>query len=175
MPIRSATISDAMGLAKVHVDTWRSTYRGIVSDAFLDGLTYERSAKGWERSLTSSPDNRVLVAEDAQGTVIGFASGGPNRDTDTPFRAELYAMYILEDRQGRGLGKALLRQFADAVAADGMDSLVVWALAANVPARRFYEAMHGVLSGSRNVEIRGQSLEEVAYGWADMQGIGVRN
>jgi len=45
----------------------------------------------------------------------------------------------------------------------------VWVLAANAPARRFYEAIHGVQAGQRQVEIGGQSLDEVAYGWPDMR------
>ncbi|MGE5579945.1 MAG: N-acetyltransferase family protein [Bacillota bacterium] len=170
MVVRPATREDVLGLAKVHVDTWKAAYRGIVADSFLDGLSYERSAKGWERSLDEAESRqRVFVAVDDNGSVIGFASGGPNRDTDTPHKAELWAIYVLPEGQGRGTGTLLLRRFAEAVAAEGLDSLSVWVLADNARGRGFYEAMGGVLAGRRQVMIGGQSLEEVAYGWENLQ------
>ncbi|WP_306428702.1 hypothetical protein [Robertmurraya siralis] len=42
MIIREATLSDAEGIAKVHVDSWRTTYKGIVSDVFLEQLSYKK-------------------------------------------------------------------------------------------------------------------------------------
>lgn len=158
-----------MGLAKVHVDTWKATYRGIVADSFLDGLSYEHSAGRWERMLSEAQSRqRVFVAVDERGTVVGFASGGPNRDSDTPHKAELWAIYVLPEAQGRGTGALLLRRFAGAMVADGLDSLSVWVLADNKQGRGFYEAMGGVLAGRRQVSIGEQSLDEVAYGWTDL-------
>jgi hypothetical protein len=39
--IREAAPADAPGIARVHVDTWRTTYQGIVPDQFLARLSYE--------------------------------------------------------------------------------------------------------------------------------------
>ena len=41
--IRPATLEDAPAIARVHVDTWRTTYAGIVPDEHLAKLSYERS------------------------------------------------------------------------------------------------------------------------------------
>jgi hypothetical protein len=41
--IREATLADAEGVARVHVDTWRSAYKEMVPDSYLDGLNYEDS------------------------------------------------------------------------------------------------------------------------------------
>lgn len=169
MLIRPATVEDVAGLAKVHVDTWKATYRGIVADSFLDGLSYERSAKGWDRML-SEPQSRqrILVAVDDGGSVVGFASGGLNRDSDTPHKAELWAIYVLPEAQGQGAGGMLLRKFAQAMLEDGLDSISVWVLADNGRGRGFYEAMGGVLAARRQIVLAGQSLDEVAYGWTDL-------
>ena len=35
MNIRKAVLDDSKGIAKVHVDSWRSTYRNIIPDAFF--------------------------------------------------------------------------------------------------------------------------------------------
>lgn len=49
MNFREANIGDAPGIAKVHVDSWRSTYKGIIPQSFLDGLSYEQRTKLWEK------------------------------------------------------------------------------------------------------------------------------
>ena len=37
--LRRANINDAAAIAKVHVDTWKSTYKGIVPDDYLSSLS----------------------------------------------------------------------------------------------------------------------------------------
>ena len=51
LAIREAQIEDALGIAKIHVDTWRSTYRGAMPDALLASLSYEKSERMWRRIL----------------------------------------------------------------------------------------------------------------------------
>ena len=50
----------------------------------------------------------------------------------------------------------------------GHAALMLWALADNTPARRFYELLGGELLRERVVELRGAPVREVAYGWADI-------
>ena len=57
--IREATASDASGIARVHVDAWRATYRGIVPDAHLDAMSHVRSELRWCERLTA-PDAPAL-------------------------------------------------------------------------------------------------------------------
>ncbi len=169
MIIRAASEADSKGLAKVHVDSWKTTYRGLVPDSYLDGLTYDRSAERWQRNFTNYPDNHVFAAENDSGIIVGFASGGRNRDVDVLFDAELYAIYILEEEQQRGLGRALTKAFAKAIVeTNGYESMVVWVLAGNTRARRFYEKMGGTLVSGKQITIGGVSLDEVAYGWPDV-------
>jgi hypothetical protein len=80
MPIREAGITDAATIARVHVDSWRTTYVGIVPIDYLAGLSYEQREEKWRRILSMPAGLEcVYVAEDATGNVIGFACGGPER------------------------------------------------------------------------------------------------
>lgn len=36
MEIRKANLNDALGVAKVQVDSWKTTYKNIVPDEYLD-------------------------------------------------------------------------------------------------------------------------------------------
>jgi hypothetical protein len=52
--IRKATADDAKGIARVHVDAWKSTYRGLVSDEYLDSLSYESREQMWAKVIDSN-------------------------------------------------------------------------------------------------------------------------
>jgi GNAT superfamily N-acetyltransferase len=163
--IRAAHPSDAAAIAKVHVDSWRTTYRGIVPDDFLAALSYEQREGMWCDIL--SPPSRssfVYVAEDPCGQIVGFASGGPARDADPDYTGELYAIYVLQDQQRHGLGRRLIATLVQQLIQAGMLSLLVWVLADN-PARRFYETLGGQYVYDKQVSIGSAQLVEVAYGW----------
>ncbi|WP_155836444.1 hypothetical protein [Alicyclobacillus herbarius] len=95
--IRQGVIADAAQVAKVNVDSWRSTYRGIVSDAFLDSLSYVSREQGLRERLQKSADPTnpyaMFVVEDTLGRIVGFADGGPERSGDPRYDGELYAIY----------------------------------------------------------------------------------
>lgn len=168
MTIRRAALSDAAAIAHVHVDTWRTTYRGLLRPAFLESLSYEQREGQWRRALAPGAPGVVSVVGEREGPVIGFAAGGPVRDGSAPPDAgELYAVYLLEPYQRHHLGSALVRAVAESLVAEGRRSLVVWVLAQN-PSLHFYEALGGHRSDERTVKIAGDELEEIAFGWADL-------
>lgn len=73
MKIRKANIQDAQSIGKVHVDSWRTTYKGTLPDDFLNKLSYEQRTELWKNNI-SDATNYVLVAENEQGEIIGFAT-----------------------------------------------------------------------------------------------------
>lgn len=71
MLIRPAQVSVAAAIAKVHVDSWRTTYRGMVPDSYLQALSYEQRTRRWQDALSDSDNQRfVYVAENEVGKVI---------------------------------------------------------------------------------------------------------
>jgi GNAT superfamily N-acetyltransferase len=169
--IRAATPDDAAAIAHMHVAGWRTTYRGIVPDDVLADLSEEQRARGWARRLRDPARTEfVYVAEDATGRVIGFASGGPEREGDPVYTGELYAIYLLAGEQGKGIGGRLFRQVAARLAADGHAAMLLWVLAEN-PACRFYAAMGGQPVREKPVEMGGVTLRELAYGWPAIPAI----
>jgi hypothetical protein len=47
MIIRSARVEDAAAIAEVHVETWRTTYAGMLPDNFLLNLSEEKYEARW--------------------------------------------------------------------------------------------------------------------------------
>jgi GNAT superfamily N-acetyltransferase len=169
MIIRAAEAcrADISGIAKVHVHSWQTTYVGMVPDEFLHRLNPSVRMQQWENALGDLRQS-VYVAEDESGKIVGFASGGPQRDESLPFDSELYAIYLLEAAQGRGTGRALATAVACNLLDRGCKAMLVWVLTEN-PSRCFYEKLGGVFVQEKPIEIAGKSLMETAYGWPDLQ------
>jgi GNAT superfamily N-acetyltransferase len=167
--IRPARLEDAPGIASVQVESWRTTYPGIVAQEFIDSLTIANRTAAWERGLRGEtrvvPD--VLVAVES-GDVIGFASGGPIREPQAGFDGELHAIYLLQAAQGRGTGRRLVREWASTAIARGLTSAAVRALALN-PATRFYERLGARRVKEGTCELGDRTYPEVWYGWDDLR------
>lgn len=171
MHIRPAHAHDAAAIAKVHVESWRTTYQSIMPDDFLARLSYAEREQLWRQVLTEADSpSFVYVGEGDLGRVIGFVSGGPERRRDPIYTGELYAVYLLAPYQGQGLGRRLVHTLVSRLWQEGMTALLLWVLAAN-PARRFYERLGGQPVYERTVTICGVPLSEVAYGWLDSHTI----
>ena len=104
--MRRATVQDAVAIAHIHVDTWQTTYKGIIADEFLSNLSYERRQQMWEDAI-KDPKNppRVFVAEE-DGQTIGFAACGPAR-VEKEFAGELYAIKVKQSSQEKAVGRML--------------------------------------------------------------------
>ena len=87
--IRVAEVRDAAAIAHVHVESWLTTYNGLVPEEYLASLTEAERVPLWQEWLTR--DISVFVAEVA-GKIGGFAGGGPIREPLAAYDAELYTI-----------------------------------------------------------------------------------
>jgi GNAT superfamily N-acetyltransferase len=163
--IRKATRDDAAAIARVHVDSWRTTYRDIVPEEHLAKLSYEERENLWKRAI-ADPRQFTYVAEEA-GRIVGFANGGKNRGMESDYTGELYAVYLLQAHQQRGVGRRLTLAIATDLEKAGMRSMIVWVLKDN-PACEFYRRLGGKPAASKMTIIGGTTLEEAAFGWSDV-------
>jgi len=169
--IRPATVEDAPGIAAVHVESWRTTYPGIVAQNYLDALSVEGLTAAWDRRLRREDRNfSIVVAESPARALLGFTYGGPLREDQLSFDAELYALYLIRDAQGRGMGKRLVAAWAEHAVETGRRSGVVGVLTAN-PACRFYERLGARPVKERRHVIGEGSYPAVFYGWDDLRGL----
>lgn len=161
--------ADAEALARVHVASWRETYRGLLPDAYLARMSEESHTRRFARALLRpGPDDVTLAAAD-RGGIVGYAQGGPSR-RQRPGEAEVATLYLLKAAQGRGVGARLLTATARALAGHGALSLVISVLRDNVAARGFYEHLGGEAEPPRlEPGPGGALLPEVAYRWDDIR------
>ena len=161
--IRQGTSGDAEGIARVHVDSWRETYDGILPPRVLSAQTYARRLALWRQTLSRDTDRLVMVAE-AGKQIVGFATSGRNRNAAIPFTAEMYTLYVLPEWQGEGIGQELFRESTRRLSADGYKNVVTWVLADN-PSVGFYEWLGGIPVAERDERFGMAVLRQRAYGW----------
>lgn len=166
--IRDACPADADGIARVHVHSWLTTYRGLVPDTYLDSLSVPGRAIRWAELLAPPRRETILVAETEDKEIVGFASGGLERSQDDVYTGELYGLYLLKEYQRRGIGRRLVSAMAGFLNEQGHAAMLVWVLSTN-PARAFYERLGGDFLREQYLIIGGKSLLEYAYGWPDIQ------
>ena len=162
--------SDAEDLARVHVTSWRETYRGLLPDAFLARMSEPGFARRFRRGLTTPGAEVTLVGAGRYG-LVGYAQGGPSR-RGVAGEAEIATLYVLRHAQGAGLGRRLMIETARALRAKGAGSLMISVLRDNNRARGFYEHLGGRAEPARQEPGPGGRLVyEVAYRWADIASL----
>jgi ribosomal protein S18 acetylase RimI-like enzyme len=164
MVIRPSQKDDVHSMSRVYVQTWRDTYLGVVPYAYLYEMSVPRLEQGFLSELKSK---HVIsyVAEDA-GKLIGFISGGYERQGDHIYRGEIYALYVLKNHQRQGIGTKLVSALAMQLSQYGIYSMLVRVLEHN-PYRRFYEKINGIYLRKHHMPFAGEVLDVAAYGWID--------
>ena len=176
MTVRPAKLSDAIAIADLHAESWRSSYRGILRHEFLDGPVIQDRRKLWEARLSRSPEpeTQLVWVIEHGGVLTAFVCAF--LDADPEWGALLDNLHVSPSSKGQGLGRRLMAEVAGWVLQHRPDSrLHLWVLEKNVPARRFYEHLGGVVTGRHaNLAPDGSYVEAVRYGWEDLLGFTVR-
>ena len=167
--IREATIQDAQGIGKVHVDSWRTTYKDIIPDHFLNNLSYEQRTELAKRNIAKK-DNHMLVAENEFGEIVGFADASTRESNVVPYSSDLTSIYLLEEYQGKGIGKLLLKELFMYFKQKEYQSIFVEVLAEN-KTRNFYEYYGAQYVDNTEIKIGGKIVEELIYVWNDIDEV----
>ena len=142
--IRDASAGDAGPIARLHAESWRSAYRGIISSAFLSGPVDRERLEAWTSRLAAeSSSEKVLVAEAGQ-QLLGFvcAIGAE----DGRWGTLVDNLHVRTASKGGGVGQALLRAIAEwSLRAHPEVGLHLWSFEQNAPANSFYEHVGGTI------------------------------
>lgn len=165
MIIRKASVSDAYSIARVNIDTWKTAYSGIISQDYLDSLSYKKKEKIWEDILKNrNKKSFIYVAQDENRNIIGFACAGLERSGLSKYNGELHAIYVLKKYQRRGTGKSLFLTIFKNLYRMNIKNMIVWVLK-NSRYRTFYESLQGKNVGEKKDKIGDKNYDLVAYGW----------
>lgn len=150
-PVRAARPEDLSAVADVFLACWRESYAGLLPEHVI-GLYDEGGARTvWRPALVEpAPDTSVLVAEGADGSVVGVVRIG--RDPGEPEAGHVFSLYVHPGAQGHGVGARLLAAAEDRFRSDDRREATLWVFAANVAARSFYARQGWQPDGGERVE-----------------------
>lgn len=143
--VRLARTSDVDDIARAQVRAWRASYAGILPAEVLEALDESDIALEWGRALLRPGPDRLLVATDGSGTVVGAASVGPSGDPDAgedSARApgEVGLFVIDPDAWRQGHGSRLLAACVDLLVQGGHLEAVTWVPLADEARRGFLQS-----------------------------------
>jgi ribosomal protein S18 acetylase RimI-like enzyme len=173
--VRWARVEDALGVADVHVASWRAAYSGLIDQRVLDGLSVTQRADGWTTIITglggeNPPDaaggkpHRLLVAE-RDNRIVGWASFGAGRDEESSEQGELAGLYVHPDFWSKKIGHTLIQAVEEQLSEAGYRSAYLWVLAGNSRAISFYDRHRWIADGGAKIGAAGgaKDLRELRH------------
>lgn len=150
---------DLMAMSRVYEESWKTVYRGIIPDSFLDSIP----AGHWMTARSDDPSYRTLVLLDGD-TIIGVSTICRSRFPDWADWGEVVSLYLRPAYMDRGLGGPLLETAVAELRNEGFSRIFLWVLEENARARHFYEKHGFSCSGEiMENEIGGKTVREVQY------------
>ena len=165
--LRPMRADDIEVVAALHVASWRTAYRGIFTDVYLDSAAEAERRAHWTRRLASPQSLQTGVVAQQDGVAVGFLY--LIADADPPRGTLLDNLHVVDGARGAGLGRRLLARAAGEIEARHWPrGLHLWVFDANTGARRFYER-HGAQVVDRTVyaSADGGANAALCYAWPD--------
>ena len=188
--IRPGSPADAQAIAQVRRASWRAAYDGIIAAPIIDRATATSgtiaSPPPYRRTLVAlAGDHPAVIGYASYGPERTVASVFPARPAPAPAPAgpqahpsaadpltpagragaagELYALYVTPAWWSAGAGRALMGSVLTALEAERYRRVVLWVLADNARARRFYELAGFASDGGTNILTGLGGVLEVRY------------
>lgn len=162
--IKAASYNDLAELARIHVQSWKETYRGQVPQDYLDSMDAKVRQEKWESIFqeNAAEDNNLYLAFEG-AKAIGFISFGRGRDLEFPDSGEIYAVYLLREAWGKAAGYALFKTAEQKLSEQGLKRFYLWVLNTNGNAINAYQRWGGKVDSNitKDTVIGGKPVKEV--------------
>jgi ribosomal protein S18 acetylase RimI-like enzyme len=170
--IRPIVFSDAAVIARINIDAWRETYSGLIAQSTLNSMGYEEYLAKWLRILDpmNATDRFGFVAE-SDNKIVGYVSSGKTRGEDSIYEGELYALYLLKEYHGWGIGKALFLKAVEAMATNNISSFKLYVLKENAIGRSFYDRFAPEEITDAQFKIDENIYCDLCYGWKSIEKV----
>jgi ribosomal protein S18 acetylase RimI-like enzyme len=161
MHLRTGEGLDLVAVGAVHWRSRAAAYAHILGPENLAGGSAEALGEWWTERWKWEQETHRLTVADQDGEIVGFTYAGPS---ETEGAAELYAIHVVPERVGTGVGRELMSNALGQLEELGGDRAVLWVLEENGRARRFYDRGGWVPDGATRVEaVSGQPVPQLRY------------
>jgi GNAT superfamily N-acetyltransferase len=168
--LSAASSHHAEAIARLHAQSWRSAYRGMLSDAYLDEHVVADRLEFWtSRFANVAPERRLVLRAASDGELLGFVC--VLLDTEPQWGARLDNLHVSPEAKGTGIGYVLFNAAREWIAdvAPGM-AMHLWCVERNYGARRFYERQGGkIVETATRPVAQDLSVPELRYWWPPLR------
>ena len=161
--IRTAAIEDAVGITAVHVKAWQESYKGIIAQRYLDGLSIRKRLNLRKKILINNKSDVINLVAVKDNKIIGFCDAGPIFKESDTYRGEIYAIYLLEYYKALGIGAQFMQKAKDHLVQHNLLPYIAWVLEKNTKTRKFYEKYGGQVFGQKINIIGSKEYKEIGY------------
>jgi len=166
--LREARPEDASAIAALHAESWRSAYRGILTEDYLEGEIESDRARYWKTFLAhENPGDLVILAEGQEG-LEGFIA---LNDEEPGYDALIENLHVDPARRGSGLGRRLLAEACRRLIAQGKSSACLWVFDDNAAAFAFYLRLGGRVDKKTSDPDAPPSEADSRIGWRDLPAL----
>lgn len=161
--VRPATLRDAKQIAELHNATAQQAFKTMIAEATLPPVPLEKRQAYWREAIEYA-EPQVLVAQDDEDGIVGFAGFDRSRDKGTPpTMGELWAIYVQPSHQQRGVGLALWDAAREGLQDEGCTHVSIWLPIANDRAMRFFElaGFKREMNSAKTVPMGDLKIEEI--------------
>ena len=161
--IRNATVDDVPKVAKIHVNSWNKTYKGIIAQDHLDNMK-NNIEKRIER-MKNEFDLRKMIVATYENEIIAFSeyvfSNEFSRDLDID--CELCGLYVKNEYVGKGIGTLLFNYVKDEFIKNNKKRMGLWCVKENTNAINFYKSKGGIVVKEKQFTLAGREYNEVSF------------
>lgn len=150
---------DLLEISNIYEQSWKFAYKNIIPQDYLDSIPSGRWAGNINRA---GMNNNLIVIENEK--IIGTSCFGKSRWEKYSEYGEIVSIYFLPEYMGKGYGKFLIKRVIDELKNMGFKNILLWVLADNHRARKFYEKCEFIQTGEfKDDNIGGKELREIMY------------
>ncbi len=166
--LRNAFSEDYTGISKLHADSWQISYRGILSDDFLDNRVHQTLEATWLNRLKSPAENQHTIIAIKDNVMAGFACIFFN--DDEVYGSLMDNLHVSLGSQNQGIGKMLVKNCAETIC-NNTDNhkMYLWVYEANEKARNVYSRLGGTTNETiEKPNMDGTTAFVCRYIWEDV-------
>lgn len=168
MVIRQMRMEELPIIAQIYRDTFKATHQEIVTDSFIQALTYENALGRLKRIFNNAEHRPFCYVVEIENKIAGFLVGSFTMDSPYGYEGELIMLYISPAFQRMGIGKLLVHETAKYFEENNTQSVIVGSFKNNVLARKFYESLGAVKIDEYIDTINGENFPVIIYGWSSV-------
>ncbi|WP_411991328.1 N-acetyltransferase family protein [Agarivorans sp. DSG3-1] len=135
--VREALLGDVAAIAAIHVNAWKSAFKGLMPKGYIDKYTVQLRQREWLQAISTGVEH-VLVALD-NNQIVGFLSYSEAKSSAAIL--ELHKLYLCPSVYRKGIGQLLMAQLALKAKAKDIEEMNLYVLDTNKVAITFYRKL----------------------------------